>query len=79
MAEEAYEEVLVGLEAKRAERYAGWDSPEAQSMLGSDLDAITARVLAEDINPEPQSGRQEMLENILRPRIFKNHRKIETN
>ncbi|NRB04859.1 MAG: xylose isomerase [Rhodobacteraceae bacterium] len=53
------------LEAKRAERYAGWDSPEAQSMLGSDLDAITARVLAEDINPEPQSGRQEMLENIV--------------
>ena len=32
-------------------------------MLNSGLDEITARVLAEDINPEPRSGRQERLEN----------------
>jgi xylose isomerase len=32
-------------------------------MLGSDLGAITQRVLDEGINPEPRSGRQEILEN----------------
>lgn len=52
-----------GLESALAERYAGWQSPQAQEMLGSDLDSITARVLAEGINPQPRSGRQERLEN----------------
>ena len=51
------------LESALAERYAGWQSPQAQEMLGSDLDSITARVLAEGINPQPRSGRQERLEN----------------
>jgi xylose isomerase len=52
-----------GLESALAERYAGWQDPQAQAMLHSDLDSITARVLAEGINPEPRSGRQERLEN----------------
>ncbi len=52
-----------GLEAALADRYAGWSSDIAQSMLSSGLDEITARVLAEDINPQPRSGRQEILEN----------------
>ncbi|WP_171173254.1 xylose isomerase [Ruegeria sp. HKCCD8929] len=52
-----------GLDAALAERYAGWDTPEAQAMLNSDLGAISDRVLAKSINPEPRSGRQEMLEN----------------
>ena len=52
-----------GLETALAERYAGWDAPEAQGMLTSDLASITDRVLAEGINPEPRSGRQEVLEN----------------
>ncbi len=52
-----------GLEAALADRYAGWSSDTAQSMLSSGLDEITARVLAEDINPQPRSGRQEILEN----------------
>jgi len=52
-----------GLDAALTDRYSGWDSPEAQSMLASSLDDIAARVLAEDINPEPRSGRQERLEN----------------
>jgi xylose isomerase len=53
------------LEAARAERYAGWDSPAAQAMLDSDLGSIAARVLAEGINPQPRSGRQERLENLV--------------
>ncbi len=52
-----------GLEAALENRYAGWSSDTAQSMLSSGLDEITARVLAEDINPQPRSGRQEILEN----------------
>jgi xylose isomerase len=51
------------LEALRAERYAGWDSPEAQAMLqNGTLDGIAARVLAEGLDPQPRSGRQERLE-----------------
>ncbi|WP_425083390.1 xylose isomerase [Ruegeria profundi] len=52
-----------GLEAALADRYAGWSTEAAQSMLSSGLDEITARVLAEEINPQPRSGRQEILEN----------------
>jgi xylose isomerase len=52
------------MEAARAARYAGWDAPEAKAMLAGDLESIHARVLAEGINPEPRSGRQERLENL---------------
>ncbi len=52
-----------GLEQMRADRYAAWDSAAAQEMLGADFDAIAARVLSEDLNPHPVSGRQERLEN----------------
>ena len=52
-----------GLEEALAERYSGWQTPDARAMLESDLGAITARVLAEKVNPEPRSGRQEILEN----------------
>lgn len=52
-----------GLEQALADRYAGWNTPEAQAMLSSGLDEIAARVLAEDLNPSPRSGRQEILEN----------------
>jgi len=52
-----------GLEAALAERYAGWDGAEAKAMLDGDLAAISERVLRENINPAPRSGRQERLEN----------------
>lgn len=52
-----------GLDAALTERYAGWDRPEAQTLLDSDLDAIFARVVSGEIAPEPRSGRQEILEN----------------
>ncbi|MEO0343871.1 MAG: xylose isomerase [Pseudomonadota bacterium] len=48
-----------GLEAKRAERYSGWDTaPKNES-----LDAYYEHVLANNIVPEPRSGQQERLEN----------------
>ncbi|AVO38969.1 xylose isomerase [Pukyongiella litopenaei] len=52
-----------GLEAALADRYAGWDNPQAQAMLTSDLDTIFDRVCSGEIDPQPRSGRQEMLEN----------------
>jgi xylose isomerase len=50
-----------------AERYAGWESERAKKMLsgGMSLEDITAMVEAENINPQPKSGRQEHLENIV--------------
>ncbi|MEM9207141.1 MAG: xylose isomerase, partial [Pseudomonadota bacterium] len=53
------------LERRRDDRYAGWDTNDAKSMLESDLTSIADRVVAKDINPEPKSGRQERLENLL--------------
>ncbi len=53
------------LEAARAERYAGWDGPRGKALLASDLSAIAAMVEKEGINPEPRSGRQERLENLV--------------
>lgn len=53
------------LEAMRAERYAGWDSPAAKAMLAGDFEAAAARVEAEGLDPQPRSGRQEILENVV--------------
>ena len=54
------------LEAARDARYAGWQGAEAQAMLsGATLESIEARVLKDDIRPEPRSGRQERLENLV--------------
>lgn len=48
-------------------RYAGWETDVAANMKAGkmDLDAIAQHVLDQDINPEPQSGQQEKLENIV--------------
>jgi xylose isomerase len=53
------------LEKARADRYAGWQTPAAQAMLAGSLDAAAARVIAEGIEPQPKSGRQERLENLV--------------
>lgn len=49
------------------DRYAGWTSEEAQKMLagGYDLSSIEDYVRAADVNPDPKSGRQEYLENLV--------------
>jgi xylose isomerase len=55
-----------GLEYARAARYAGWDTAAAQVMLHKGtLDSITADVLANGTNPQPRSGKQEVLENLV--------------
>ncbi|WP_106744683.1 xylose isomerase [Yoonia maritima] len=53
------------LEAARNERYAGWDTEAGKNLLNSDLDSIMAKVQADNTNPEPRSGRQERLENLV--------------
>jgi len=49
------------------ERYAGWKKPEAQAMLSGQrtLEEISERALREGIDPQPKSGRQEVLENVV--------------
>ncbi len=56
-----------GMDAALAERYAGWETPEAKAMLNGEvgLEEIAARVADEGIEPAPRSGRQEILENLV--------------
>ncbi|AOG12036.1 xylose isomerase [Agrobacterium sp. RAC06] len=55
------------LSAPLGSRYAGWDKAENQKMLRGEesLDAIAARVEAQNVNPQPVSGKQELLENVV--------------
>ena len=49
-----------------AARYAGWQTPAGQAMLkAQSLADIAARVEKENINPQPRSGQQEYLENLV--------------
>jgi len=55
-----------GLADALAQRYVAWDSDAAQAMLkDGTLDSLTQQVLDQDINPEPRSGQQEVLENLV--------------
>ncbi|MCV6592962.1 MAG: xylose isomerase [Silicimonas sp.] len=54
-----------GLETARAARYAGWDDDLGRAMMASDLGEIAERVRRDDLRPEPRSGRQERLENLV--------------
>jgi len=49
------------------ERYAGWKSAEGKAMLSGKrtLAEIAERVVKKKIEPQPKSGRQELLENIV--------------
>jgi len=49
------------------ERYSGWNSDTWQAVLAgkSSLEDLAAKVEAEGIEPEPRSGRQEYLENLV--------------
>ena len=50
-----------------AERYAGWDGAEGQAILSGkrDLATLADWALSGTLNPQPRSGRQEYLENIV--------------
>jgi xylose isomerase len=49
------------------ERYAGWDAALGREILAGrqSLEDLAGHVLANDIEPHPRSGRQEMLENLV--------------
>lgn len=55
------------LNAIVAQRYAGWDNPQAQKIMDGNLslDDIANWVKSEKIMPEPVSGRQEYIENLV--------------
>ncbi len=55
-----------------AARYAGWGEPEAQSMLSGavSLEQIAERAEKKNIDPQPRSGRQEQLENLITRAIY---------
>lgn len=49
------------------QRYEGWNSLESKAILAGErsLEDIAQRVLSQNIEPQPRSGRQEYLENIV--------------
>jgi xylose isomerase len=55
------------LDAVITDRYAGWQSADAQAMLNghSNLEAISDVAVAAGIDPHPRSGRQEYVENLV--------------
>jgi len=55
------------LSAPLEERYAGWNDSYAKKTLagGHSLEEIAERVVKDGIEPQPRSGRQEYLENIV--------------
>ena len=55
------------LEEPLRERYAAWDTADATKLLAGDvpLEEIERRILAARTNPQPRSGKQELLENIV--------------
>jgi len=61
-----------GLEQLRAERYARWDGELGRSILSGDVlfEMLAGRVETGEIDPRPNSGHQEMLENIVNQEIW---------
>ena len=49
------------------ERYAGWNGPRGKALLAADatLASLADAALADNVAPQPKSGRQEYLENIV--------------
>jgi xylose isomerase len=60
------------LERLRRERYAGWDGANGRSILTGEvpLEVLATGVFAGDIDPRPESGRQELLENAVNQAIW---------
>ena len=57
---------MAALDHERQARYAGWQSAAGRAMLKTEsLADIAARVERDNINPQPRSGQQEYLENLV--------------
>ena len=56
-----------GLKKIVADRYAGWHSPFGKAVLAGNasLESLSEHVLGKDSEPQPVSGRQEYLENLV--------------
>lgn len=53
------------LDAFRNERYAGWSSDLGKNIKGGDLASIADMAVVNNLAPQPVSGRQEWLENLI--------------
>lgn len=53
------------LEAARNKRYAGWDDVDTRDVVLGSLESCFEHVTIKNINPEPRSGQQERLENLV--------------
>ncbi|MBB4105470.1 xylose isomerase [Allorhizobium borbori] len=55
------------LEKPLTDRYAGWSGARGKALLSGEtsLEGVADLVLRENINPQPKSGRQEYLENVV--------------
>lgn len=53
------------LDAFRDERYAGWSSDLGKNIKGGDLAAVADIAVVNNLAPQPVSGRQEWLENLI--------------
>jgi xylose isomerase len=60
------------IERLREARYAGWSGALGRSILSGDalFEILAGRVAAGEIDPQPASGHQEMLENIVNQHIW---------
>jgi xylose isomerase len=56
-----------GLKAALDARYAGWSTPGSRELLAGrvSLDVLADQALAANVDPQPSSGRQEFLENLV--------------
>jgi xylose isomerase len=53
------------LDAAKAERYAGWTGEFGNKVAGLDLAGIADLAVENAIDPQPRSGQQERLENLI--------------
>jgi xylose isomerase len=69
------------LQRLREERYAGWAGKLGASILsgGVTLEDLERRVATGEIDPEPVSGRQELLENLVNQRIWAAERRAKAD
>ena len=60
------------IEELREQRYAGWAGGLGASILSGEatLEGLADRVMAGEIDPQPVSGRQELLENLVNQHVW---------